>query len=276
MTSSGPSSSDFQDGERRRPLRVVVFTCADLGIPTADDLAADPALELAAVFSAPHRRLPVLRRLRKGLRERGPFGLAVLLIARIGRRGSKAQPSRTPVHGIPVRRVADLHAADTVAQVAELEADVGVVDGTYILKETLFSVPRFGCINIHCGKVPEYRGSPPAFWELYNGTPEVGVTIHRVSAKLDAGAVLATAVHPIDLTPSGDPLRYAHDYWRDVLHPSAIALLRQCLPEFARGEVAGTPQPQSDVKPNRTPSWREVRELRRRVRERRRRSSGIS
>ena len=51
-------------------------------------------------------------------------------------------------------------------------------------------MPRLGSINIHHGKLPEYRGSESIFWSLYQGEEFAGVTIHRVDQELDAGAIL--------------------------------------------------------------------------------------
>jgi len=33
---------------------------------------------------------------------------------------------------------------------------------------------RMGCINLHKGKVPEYRGMPPGFWEIYKRRKDSG------------------------------------------------------------------------------------------------------
>jgi len=73
--------------------------------------------------------------------------------------------------------------------VADLNCKLGVVFGAKILKEKIFSVPELGMINIHQGLIPDYRGMPPAFWELYNDEKETGISIHKVVAKLDAGEV---------------------------------------------------------------------------------------
>jgi peptidoglycan/xylan/chitin deacetylase (PgdA/CDA1 family) len=58
------------------------------------------------------------------------------------------------------------------------------------LRDGVFDIPRYGSINLHSGKTPEYRGAAPAFGERHNGESAVGITIHRVAAALDAGDVL--------------------------------------------------------------------------------------
>jgi len=55
--------------------------------------------------------------------------------------------------------------------------------------EKLSDVPK-GIFNIHFGKLPEYRGPSPVFWQLKNGEMQLGLAIHQLSDKLDSGAVV--------------------------------------------------------------------------------------
>ncbi|WP_158643005.1 methionyl-tRNA formyltransferase [Mucilaginibacter ginsenosidivorax] len=52
----------------------------------------------------------------------------------------------------------------------------------------LSGVPK-GTYNIHFGKLPQYRGPSPVFWQLKNGEKELGLCIHQLTNKLDSGAV---------------------------------------------------------------------------------------
>ena len=38
-----------------------------------------------------------------------------------------------------------------------------------IVKKDFISLTKLGCINLHGGKLPEYRGSSPMNWALING-----------------------------------------------------------------------------------------------------------
>jgi methionyl-tRNA formyltransferase len=53
----------------------------------------------------------------------------------------------------------------------------------------LSGVPN-GIYNIHFGKLPQYRGPSPVFWQLKNGEAELGITIHQLTNKLDSGAAV--------------------------------------------------------------------------------------
>jgi methionyl-tRNA formyltransferase len=155
-----------------------------------------------------------------------------------------------------------------------LKADLGVVAGTYILRESVFALPRLGSINLHSGKAPEYRGAAPAFWELYNGEREVGITIHRVTAALDAGHILRQETFPLDPAPVEDPMAYLERYRREVLRPQGVRLVAETVAALADGTVVERPQDPARARTYRTPDLAAARELRRRVA--RRRATGAS
>ena len=90
-------------------------------------------------------------------------------------------------------RVPNLHAQACLDAVQAFEPDLGLSMAAPILRRSLFAIPRLGTINLHKGKVPEYRGMPPAFWELWDDAKSVGCTVHRVDDKLDTGNVVCQA-----------------------------------------------------------------------------------
>lgn len=59
-----------------------------------------------------------------------------------------------------------------------------------ILKKKLLDIPSRGCINIHYGLLPHYRGMYPSFWVLANDEKETGVSVHYMVEKIDAGDIL--------------------------------------------------------------------------------------
>ena len=44
--------------------------------------------------------------------------------------------------------------------------------------------------NIHFGSLPEFQGPTPVFWQLKQGIPKLGLSIHRLTEKFDEGAVV--------------------------------------------------------------------------------------
>lgn len=138
--------------------------------------------------------------------------------------------------GFAVRITTDYHAEDSLAFVRDLAPDLGLVYGTRILKPALFSIPRHGSINIHKRKVPDYRGGGPiGLWELLDDQPEIGVTIHQVTDKLDAGHVVQAATIPIEPFDTLTSLALkAHVVGNDLLVRSVA--------EYAAGTVRLQPQ----------------------------------
>jgi peptidoglycan/xylan/chitin deacetylase (PgdA/CDA1 family) len=90
-----------------------------------------------------------------------------------------------------------IHSPDALALVASIKPDLGISLAAPILKPSIFEIPRLGTLNLHKGRVPDYKGMPPAFWELRAGEKYVGCTVHFVSEKLDAGDVVLEQLVPI-------------------------------------------------------------------------------
>jgi methionyl-tRNA formyltransferase len=254
-----------------RRLRVVVLSCSDFSAETVAALVRVPEVEVVAVVRAPLPRARSLRgRLRNLYRYQGWPGLVRAPVRKL--RALAAGGERPTVTSADVQTLwfADLHAPDCLAALAALDVDLGVVDGTGILRPSVFALPRFGALNLHCGKLPEYRGAPPGFWELYNGEPQVGVTVHRVTAKLDEGPIVLQTLLPLATAPAGDPMVYLDALWRTELRARGVQMLAEAVAAIARGEAVATRQPAIDAPTYRRPDYRTVQDLRRRVRERQR------
>lgn len=50
--------------------------------------------------------------------------------------------------------------------------------------------PPIGAVNLHPSLLPRWRGPAPLFWQLRAGAA-IGVTLHRLTERFDAGPVLA-------------------------------------------------------------------------------------
>jgi methionyl-tRNA formyltransferase len=49
---------------------------------------------------------------------------------------------------------------------------------------------KHGIYNIHFGKLPGYRGPNPVFWQLKNGDASIGMCIHELTRRFDAGPIV--------------------------------------------------------------------------------------
>jgi len=130
----------------------------------------------------------------------------------------------------------DIHSEEALAFVRSKNADLGLVFGTRILKPTLYKIPKQGSINIHKRKVPDYRGGGAVgLWELLDDQKEIGVTVHRVEAKVDVGGVIRSATIPIEPFDDLESLGLKADVVGCDLIAAAIR-------DFALGKVVETPQ----------------------------------
>ncbi len=173
-------------------------------------------------------------------------------------------------HRIPSHFVSNYHTEDSSALRRAADADLGVVLGTNILKESAFKIPRLGSINLHQGLAPYYRGGPSVFWELCNGEREVGLTVHFVASKVDTGDIILQRTVPLqyDYSYRLDYEAFIDDYRRKLQLPCAN-LVAEAVRMIADGTAQPKPQEPSLGKRYRLPVKKEKDQLRRLLRERR-------
>jgi len=68
--------------------------------------------------------------------------------------------------------------------------DVGISLGNSFISPSVFSICRYGMINIHGEVLPEYQNAQSVIWQLYNGSSETGLTIHKINENIDRGNIL--------------------------------------------------------------------------------------
>jgi methionyl-tRNA formyltransferase len=85
-------------------------------------------------------------------------------------------------------------------ELKKLDADAFVVAAFRILPSSIFTIPRLGTFNIHTSLLPMYRGAAPVERAIEAGERETGVTIFRIDAGIDTGAILLTKSTPIGPT----------------------------------------------------------------------------
>lgn len=93
----------------------------------------------------------------------------------------------------PVVDVASANGPEVARLITDASPNVIVVSGTRILGKKLLSKLDVPIVNMHAGLTPRYRGVHGAYWALNERRPDLaGVTIHRVDAGIDTGAILAS------------------------------------------------------------------------------------
>lgn len=269
--SDGPAP----EGAARR-LDVIVLTSSGMGVELAavlTELSEVRSMTVVTTRIMPGRR-GFWEKLRGIHHHDGPAGVFRAAVGRITSRfrlGEEALAQTVTLRCPGARHVHcdELHAPESLALLRSLAPDLGVVFAAYRLKPEVFTIPRLGCLNLHLGCAPEFRGSSPAFYEMLEGVPAVGVTIHRVTEGLDAGPIVAQESFPIDLAPKEDPVSYLRRYQAEVLIPNGLRLMAEALRQLAHGRVEERIQPPSSAPTRRRATYQLKRELRRRVARRR-------
>ena len=255
-------------------LDLMVFTSRAIGVELAAALGMRPEVRsLTVVTTRVVPRQSLLRKLRRMYLNEGAGGLMQAALRRLRHAPASARDelgalAARKCPGATVIHCDDLHDPASIARLRAFAPDLGIVLATYRLSRDVFEVPRMGCLNLHLGRAPEFRGSSPGFYEMLEGVPQVGVTVHRVSEQLDGGPILHQEVVPLDLAPPGDPMEYLRRYQAEVLVPLGIRLMLRAVRELAGG-VSQERVQTGGSRPRPRATYRLQQELRRRVAERR-------
>lgn len=161
-------------------------------------------------------------------------------------------------HGFPVIETPNVNSSETVGALRAMGPDIGVSIGNRVMRPEVFSIPPMGVLNLHHGQLPAFRGGPPAFWELYHGCTELGVSVHRIDSRIDHGELLGQATVP--LFRDDDP-RTAMERALGVDYE----LLEHALCGLADGTVRPISVDRSVDRINTLPSFSQVQTLRSRL-----------
>jgi methionyl-tRNA formyltransferase len=138
---------------------------------------------------------------------------------------------------VPILQPQNVNAPECVERVRALAADVHLS----IAYNQIFRGPMRAAapwfLNVHAGKLPQYRGRNVINWAIINGEREIGVTVHLVDDGIDTGNIVLQRTLPIEWT----------DTYGDVLHRVVRIvpdLVTECLELIASGAAQPRPQPE--------------------------------
>lgn len=139
--------------------------------------------------------------------------------------------------GIPVTEIDSFKDETAVHSITDPRPDLlVVVSFGLIIPKWFLDQPTIGAINVHPSLLPRYRGPSPLQWVIWNGEKETGVTIMKMSERMDAGDIVFQ-----ESTPLGEEEDAAALSDRLSLRASQI-LPRIVADACARGTITGTPQ----------------------------------
>ena len=148
-------------------LKIIFAGTPDFALPSLNALIAS-SHEVAAVLTQPDRRA----------------GRGQLLQATPAKQLAEA-------HNLPIFQPNSLRDATVQKKIRECKADVMVVVAYgLLLPETVLSIPRLGCVNIHPSLLPKWRGAAPIQRSIEAGDVETGVTIMQLDKGMDSVPIL--------------------------------------------------------------------------------------
>lgn len=200
-------------------------------------------VRLAGVVIQPPLGSSASKLLKRLLNLYGPGGFGKLLAkyakARArrpieGALGAQSLRGLCAEHGVSVLPFVDVNTEPFVSWLQDHDIDVLVsVAASQIIGKATLDAPRVGAINVHNGRLPEYRGMMPTFWQMLRGEPGVTTTVHTMAEKLDMGVVVREDLSPIR---AGDTL---DSVIRRAKRQSAASLWSVLDDLAAGGDLAG-------------------------------------
>ena len=117
-------------------------------------------------------------------------------------RGKKIMESPVKIfaqeHNIPVLQPEKVKTPESMEALKSLQPDLIVVAAFgQFLPESILTLPKYGCINVHASLLPKYRGAAPIHYAILQGEKETGVTIMEMAKGMDTGDMLKSVAVPI-------------------------------------------------------------------------------
>lgn len=194
-------------------LRIIFMGTPELAAASLAALLREPAFQVVAVVTQPDR----------------PKG-----------RDLKLQPSPVKelalANNLPVLQPLKARDEKFVATLRDFCPDlIAVAAFGQILPQSILSLPRFGCLNVHTSLLPKYRGAAPIQSAIMNGDAETGVTIMKMDVGLDTGDILTQQRTAIVASDNAATLH-------DRLAQIGAELLVTTIVDFTSGRITPTPQ----------------------------------
>jgi len=79
----------------------------------------------------------------------------------------------------------------------EVNAELGISLGNGYIGSKIFTIPKYGMINIHTEILPDFQGAHSIIWPIYEKIKYTGFTIHQIDKNIDTGNILYQKRFPI-------------------------------------------------------------------------------
>lgn len=139
-------------------------------------------------------------------------------------------------HAIPIYQPISLREPYTQEELRALRPDLLIVAAYgLLLPESVLTIPRYGCLNIHASLLPRWRGAAPIQYALLAGDQETGITLMQMEKGLDTGPIWQQRACPISDAETTESLQ-------NKLAQLGAELLLETLPQIIAGQHKPIPQ----------------------------------
>jgi methionyl-tRNA formyltransferase len=107
-----------------------------------------------------------------------------------------------------------------------------------LLPQEMLVVPRLGAFNMHGSLLPRFRGRAPVNWAVLKGETRTGATLHRMTARADAGEIVDS--EPVEIGPDDTALEV-----QKRVTAAAVAILARSIEELKAGTARAVAQDES-------------------------------
>lgn len=150
--------------------------------------------------------------------------------------GSETVDSFARSHDLTVYNPEDINSEEYVDIVRNLQPDVLLsVSWDQMVNETILSIPKIGCFNLHDSLLPENRGHAPINWAIIHGYTRTGITMHHMVQKADQGGILGQREVEISLDDT------TYDVYLRILD-AGVELFTEVFNSIKEGQIQSTPQ----------------------------------
>lgn len=158
-------------------------------------------------------------------------------------RGRLKRPSPVKVEAlarqVPVEEPEELGAS--LARFRAFQPDVGLaIAYGRLLPAQMLGLPPRGCFGLHPSLLPKYRGASPIAWALLNGERTTGVTVFRLTERMDAGEIALQQSMAIESSDTTERLS-------ERLADTGATLVLEALEQLQRQTLRVQPQREADA-----------------------------
>ena len=148
-------------------MKIVFFGNADFGGDTLESLISSHNHEVAAVVTNKDKKI-----------------------------GRNKKIQSTPIKKIavdkkiPILEVDDINEHKFLKQLKSLKADIFIVIAYKIIPKEIYSMPKYGAVNLHASLLPEYRGPSPIQRSLIDNRERTGLSSFFINKAIDKGELI--------------------------------------------------------------------------------------